>query len=192
MPYIICNNDKYLRQTTEGHSIVNDVSQATQWNKLESANNVCKYLTQNKNLRNYHLAVKYVSKENNVVNSPAKQIELDFDILDKVKEMSSIVKKMEDRRVYLLEKIHEVDLEIVDIEHAAEFYTLNAAQGYKLYKLLHNTRNKRRMYKDELQKIDLSLGTTIRSVNMENLERSIKGLDTRQYAPRINKELFGG
>ena len=58
-------------------------------------------------------------------------------------------------------------------------------------KLLHDARNRRREYKDELEKINLSLGTSIRSTNMENLERSILGLDNRQYTPRINKELFG-
>ena len=79
----------------------------------------------------------------------------------------------------------------VDIEHAAEFYNLNASQGYKLYKLLHDSRIKRRELKDELEKINLSLGTSIRSANMENLERSIIGLEHRQYTPRINKELFG-
>lgn len=62
---------------------------------------------------------------------------------------------------------------------------------HKLYKLLHDARNRRREYKDELEEINLSLGTSIRSANMENLERSILGLDNRQYAPRINKELFG-
>ena len=78
----------------------------------------------------------------------------------------------------------------MDIEHAAEFYNLNASQGYKLYKLLHDARNRRREYKNELEKINLSLGTSIRSINMENLQRSILGLDGKQYAPRINKELF--
>ena len=139
----------------------------------------------------YGLEVKYVSQENKVINPPAKPIELEYDILDKVKEISEFTKQIEERKLYLIEMIHTVDLEIVDIEHAAEFYNLNASQGYKLYKLLHDSRIKRRELKDELEKINLSLGTSIRSVNMENLERSIIGLEHRQYTPRINKELFG-
>lgn len=90
-----------------------------------------------------------------------------------------------------MEMVHNIDLEIVDIEHAAEFYTLNASQGYKLYKMLHDTRIQRRSYKDELEKINLSLGTSIRSANMENLEKSIVGMEHRKYEPRVNKELFG-
>ena len=137
------------------------------------------------------MEVKYVSQENKVVSPPAKPIELDYDILDRIKEISEFTKQIEERRLYLMEMIHTIELEIVDIEHAAEFYNLNASQGYKLYKLLHDSRIKRRELKDELEKINLSLGTSIRSANMENLERSIIGLEHRQYTPRINKELFG-
>lgn len=191
MPYIICNNDNYLTQTTDGFQIVHSMEEASIWKKIDKANNVCKNINLNNKFKNYHLSVKYISQENKVVNPPAKSIELDYDILDKVKEISTFTKQIEERRLYLMEMIHKTDLEIVDIEHAAEFYNLNASQGYKLYKLLHDSRNKRREYKDELEKINLSLGTSIRSTNMENLERSIIGLEHRQYTPRINKELFG-
>lgn len=191
MPYIICNNDNYLVQTTSGFSIVHDMKDASKWQKIDKANNVCKNVNQNKKLHKYHMEVKYVSQENKVVSPPAKPIELDYDILDKVREISEFTKQIEERRLYLMEMIHKADLEIVDIEHAAEFYSLSASQGYKLYKLLHDARNRRREYKDELEKINLSLGTSIRSTNMENLERSILGLGNRQYTPRINKELFG-
>lgn len=137
------------------------------------------------------MEVKYVSQENKVLNPVAKPIELEYDILNKVKEISTFTKEIEERRLYLMEMVHNIDLEIVDIEHAAEFYILNASQGYKLYKMLHDTRIQRRSYKDELEKINLSLGTSIRSANMENLEKSIVGMEHRKYEPRVNKELFG-
>lgn len=193
MPYIICNNDNYLAQNVgSGFSIVHSEEEAFKWQKIDKANNVCKkYCQVNKKVKKYHLEVKYVSQENKVINPVAKPIELEYDILDKVKEISTFTKEIEERRLYLIEMVHNIDLEIVDIEHAAEFYTLNASQGYKLYKMLHDARIKRRTYKDELQKIDLSLGTSIRSVNMENLEKSIIGMDHRKYEPRVNKELFG-
>lgn len=145
-------------------------------------------------LKKYHLKVKYVSyvsQENKVLNPVAKPIKLGYNILDKVKEISTFTKEIEERRLYLMEMIHNIDLEIVDIEHAAEFYTLNASQGYKLYKMLHDARIQRRSYKDELEKINLSLRTSIRSANMENLEKSIVGMEHRKYEPRVNKELFG-
>lgn len=191
MPYIICNNDNYLHRNKKNHlSIVHTMEEATTWSDAQKADNVCTFNAKEL-VQKYGMKVKYVSQENKVVNPPAKPIELNYDILDKVKEISEFTKQIEERRLYLMEMIHTVDLEIVDIEHAAEFYNLNASQGYKLYKLLHDARNRRREYKNELEKINLSLGTSIRSTNMENLERSILGLGNRQYTPRINKELFG-
>lgn len=190
MPYILCNNDNYFCQNKKNEMyIAHTMDEAKKWTAIEKANNVLRLLP--KKFESYHLKVKYVSQENKVINPPAKPTELEYDILDKIKEISEFTKQIEERRLYLMEMIHTIDLEIVDIEHAAEFYNLNASQGYKLYKLLHDARNRRREYKDELEKINLSLGTSIRSTNMENLERSILGLDNRQYTPRINKELFG-
>ena len=191
MPYIICNNDNYLyRDNKNRFSIVHIMENATKWSDAQKADNVCT-INAKELVQKYGLEVKYVSQENKVINPPAKPIELEYDILDKMKEISEFTKQIEERKLYLIEMIHTVDLEIVDIEHAAEFYNLNASQGYKLYKLLHDSRIKRRELKDELEKINLSLGTSIRSSNMENLERSIIGLEHRQYTPRINKELFG-
>lgn len=189
--YIICNNDNYINRDKKNHfNIVSSMYKATKWNDITKANNVCKNNIK-KLVQTYGLEVKYVSQENKVLNPVAKPIELGYDILDKIKEISTFTKEIEDRRLYLMEMVHNIDLEIVDIEHAAEFYTLNASQGYKLYKMLHDTRIQRRSYKDELEKINLSLGTSIRSANMENLEKSIVGMEHRKYEPRVNKELFG-
>lgn len=191
MAYIICNNDNYLKRDKKNHlSVVRNMQEATKWDTVTKANNM-RTINAKKLCQHYNLQVKYVSQENKVTNPVAKPIELGYDILDKVKEISVFTKEIEERRLYLMEMVHHVDLEIVDIEHAAEFYTLNASQGYKLYKMLHDARIRRRTYKDELQKIDLSLGTSIRSTNMENLEKSIIGMEHRKYEPRVNKELFG-
>ena len=57
--------------------------------------------------------------------------------------------------------------------------------------MLHEVRNKRRSYKDELQQIELILGTEISESNFDNLEKRINGMDYRRYVPRVNKELFG-
>ena len=143
MPYIICKNDNYLLQTPEGYIVVNEKEQATKWRKIQKANNVCKNINLNKKLHNYHMCVEFVA-EGKEEDIPASPIELGYDILEKVKEISEFTKQIEQRRLYLIEMIHNIDLEIVDIEHAAEFYVLNASQGYKLYKLLHDARNRRR------------------------------------------------
>ncbi len=191
MPYIICDNENYLCQKHEGYSIVDNINQATKWDKITKANNVCDALNRGKNFNNYHLEVKFTIQENKVVYEPAKHIELTYNILDKIKEFKEFASQIEERRLYLQSALQEIELNIVDIEHAAEFYKLNAAQGYKIYKLLHEARVNRREIKRELEEISLSLGTPIKSLKLKNLEQSIIGLDNKKYTPRINKELFG-
>lgn len=191
MPYIICsqNGNLYVRQNKKGWSLTGNINEATKWNKIKSANNVHKELFQK--FSACSLEVKYVTQENKVVNEPAMPNELDYDIFDKADEIALLAKQAENRKLYLLEKIQEADLEIVDIEHAAEFYELNAAQGYKLYRLLHDVRIRRRKLKNELERINLFLGASIDSKKLENLRKRIIGLDHKQYTPRINNELFG-
>lgn len=191
MPYIICNNNYYLHQDKKCRlSIVHTMEEATRWSDISKANNVVTHNAK-RQVQLYGLEVRYITNENVMVNSVAGPVELGYDILDKIKEISTFTKEIEDRRLYLMDQLHTIDLEIVDIEHAAEFYILNAAQGYKIYKMLHDARVKRREYKDELQKINSTLGTSIKSNNMKNLEKSITGLENRKYTPRVNKELFG-
>ena len=51
----------------------------------------------------------------------------------------------------------KAELEIEDIEHAAEFYNLDASHGYQLYKLLHDARVRRRKCKNAIAWIDFIL-----------------------------------
>ena len=191
MPYIICNNDNYLGQDENGFFIVHSQNEAFHWKEISKANSVHKnYCLKNKKVGRYHMEVKYVSQENKVVNPVAKPIELEYDILDKIREIEVFSKEIESRRLYLMEMMHNVELEIVDIEHAAEFQTLNVCKGYKIYKKLHEARIKRRIYKDEIQKINLSLGCSMNSSSIEKLQKCITGIDNKKYAPRIDKELF--
>ena len=195
MQYIICNENNYLhRNKNNKYEIIHDINKATKYDDIQKANNVLgnnciKFKDLNLEIKN--ILEDDILEEDNEVKSTVKPIELQYDILEKVKEIHSFTKELEERKLYLLEELSKVDLEIVDIEHAAEFYNLNASQGYKLYKLLHNSRIKRREIKDELQKINYTLGISIRSINVANLESRILGLDNRKYTPRINKELFG-
>ena len=192
MPYIICNENDYLLQPAKGEiKLVNNMKKASKWEDELKANNFFKSISKSTKFKECNLKVEYVSQEEIATDLPVKPVELSYDILEKVKEMHVFTKELENRKLYLSDKLSKIDLEIVDIEHAAEFYNLNASQGYKLYKLLHDRRIERRKIKDELQIIGFTLGTTINSTNIHNLERSILGMDNKKYTPRINKELFG-
>lgn len=214
MYYVICNDKLfYISQDVTGRfSVTTSFNDAKKWPKVSKATNVCKEV--NRSFRGYNFKVKGISQEedasihngdfvtcqaqqerqqtDNVSKRMAvPQTELDYDVLKVVDDFCALFKQAEERRPYIREKIRELEMEIVDIEHAAEFYTLNAAQGYRLYKLLHDVRVERRELKNQLDRIDILLDTPVNVVDMENLRKSIVGIDHRQYTPRINNELFG-
>lgn len=191
MSYIICsqNNNVYVRQNKKGYSLVGNKDQATEWDKIASANNVRRELS--KKFCVSDLEVRIVAQECEATIEEVASKELDYDILSKADEIAELAEQAEGRKLYLQEEIRKTDLEIVDIEHAAEFYELDAGRGYKLYRLLHDVRVKRRGLKNELEKINLFLGASIDSKKLGGLRKRIVGLDNKQYTPRINKELFG-
>lgn len=193
MPYMICNNGKYVGQDIEaGFYITEDIAFARAWKKLEKANNVLRMMQQCKKFKNYHFEVKYCEQSTAKAQKQKtpEPIELDYDVNQKLEEIAIFAKEIEKRKTYLYQLIHNAELELIDIDHAAEFQTLNAAQGYKLYKRLHDVCTKRREYKNEVQVIENTLKTRINGCDLGNLEKSIAGLETRKYAPRINADLF--
>lgn len=117
---------------------------------------------------------------------------MNYDILEMVKNMRDFTDNLETRKQELYRQLSVVDKELNDLYHAAEYLNLSASQGYKLYKMLHDTRNRRREYKKELQKIDLILGNDITNDNLKKLEQKIRNVDakTQKYEPKVITELF--
>lgn len=190
MPYIIGNGKTYIhRSESNRYSSVDNISEASVWASKKKARNVIEHCL-NKQLRKLCPNVISVDDSRHDECVGSNPIELGFDILEKADEISELARRAENRAAYLSEQIRQVDLSIVDIEHAAEFYNLNASQGYKLYKMLHDARIKRRELKNELDKIHYFLGSKTNVTGMENLRKSIEGLDNRQYRPRVINELF--
>lgn len=89
-----------------------------------------------------------------------------------------------------INELKRVDSEICDIEHAAEFYNLSASQGYKIYKMLHDARVRRREIKNRLHLIQWIRDKKVSGINGDNLNRKLTEIDNQQYRPRVLKELF--
>lgn len=89
----------------------------------------------------------------------------------------------------LYERLSILDKKVVDIEHAMEFQKLDAAGGYKLYKLMHDTLNERRVVKDNLKKIE-NLQRSQIADNIKIANKSIKKIENQKYSPRVLTELF--
>lgn len=83
------------------------------------------------------------------------------------------------------DSMSKIDLELSDVYHYIEFSTLNAADGYRAYKLLQEVLRRRRAIKNEL-----ALMQTLKAAQ-KALNEVQKGIERRKtYYPRVRYELF--
>ena len=118
------------------------------------------------------------------------KIELNFEIDTLVNELTEKMGMLKKRSEFLHCELSRLDKERVDIEHAAEFYTLNASQGYKIYRMLHDNGVERRKVKNEIAKIALLMGQKLDVDSLANVQKGFKGMENRKYSPRVLEELF--
>ena len=85
----------------------------------------------------------------------------------------------------------EIEREITDIYHAIEFYNLDAAKGYKIYKLMQERLVRRRKNKDDIMKINYILTGGIKGLTGKQTRKHFEAMENRHYEPRALKELFG-
>lgn len=186
MSYLLTDGTNFVRVVQGKATMTTDTTKATTWQTITKANNYKKVLPAL--LRNYQWEAMYIGKDGNYIKED--EAELGFEVEDLLDELANATDKLEKRLQYLYGQQSRYDLERTDIEHAAEFYKLNASQGYKLYKLLHDNGIQRRKIKDEIKKIEYTLGTKLNKTDVENSKKSVDGLLNQQYTGRILKELF--
>ena len=110
--------------------------------------------------------------------------------LDKISDLNGLASDALHRKEELLNQLSLVDKELCDINHYIEFCNLNAAQGYKAYKMIKDRRIKRRSIKNELQVLEIILGKRISETATDEIQRAVEGMDKRKYEPRVLNELF--
>lgn len=110
--------------------------------------------------------------------------------VDKVKGLNGLASEAVHRKNELTDQLSTVDKETCDILHYIEFCNLNAAQGYKAYKMLKERRIRRRSIKNELQVLDIILGKKISETATDEIQKAVEGMDKRKYEPRVMEELF--
>lgn len=110
--------------------------------------------------------------------------------IDTIKELNKIINVLRDMQTETNREMSEIDKEITDIEHAAEFYNLNAAQGYKLYKMLHDARVKRREIKNKHDILQWVMSKKVEKLSNNVLNNQMCNIKARIYVPRVLKELF--
>lgn len=92
---------------------------------------------------------------------------------------------------HLTSQHRRVEQEICDIQHYIEFESLNAAKGYRAYKMLHDKFRHRRLIKKELSKVSYILDATPQTFACGDVERKLYNVDHAEYTPRVLNELFG-
>ena len=110
--------------------------------------------------------------------------------VDKVSGLNGLAAEALHRKEELINQLSEVDKELCDINHYIEFCNLNAAQGYKAYKMIKDRRVKRRSIKNELDVLNMILGKKLSESVTNEITNAVSGMDKRIYEPRVLKELF--
>lgn len=110
--------------------------------------------------------------------------------VDKISGLNGLASEALHRKEELTNQLSQVDKELSDINHYIEFVNLNAAQGYKAYKMIKDRRIKRRSIKNELNVLSIILGKKISDSVTDEIQKAVSGMDRRTYEPRVMNELF--
>lgn len=118
-----------------------------------------------------------------------------------VADSSELIRKMVGNAIAFGEMMNDVpnllaqkklDLEmvqrqLVDLDHMAEFYNLNASDGYRLNKNRQEILQKRRVIKNEIFVLELAsnyLDNGATPARIRTFVNSVMGMDRRRYMPR--------
>ena len=135
--------------------------------------------------------VKQITQEkvNENTETPSNSENIQYWI-DKISDLNGLASEALHRKDDLLSQLSKIDQELSDIDHYIEFVNLNAAQGYKAYKMIKDRRIIRRSIKNELDVLNIILGKKISETATDEIQKAISGMDKRTYEPRVLNELF--
>ena len=135
--------------------------------------------------------VKQITQEkvNENTETPSNSENIQYWI-DKISDLNGLASEALHRKDNLLSQLSKIDQELSDIDHYIEFVNLNAAQGYKAYRMIKDRRIIRRSIKNELDVLNIILGKKISETATDEIQKAIYGMDNRTYEPRVLNELF--
>lgn len=110
--------------------------------------------------------------------------------LNRLADLNGLVGDATKRRHELKLRLNEIEDEIQDLLHFAEFSKLNAAQLCVTCKDIKRCRVERRSIKNEIQVLDIILEQKVGDVIADEIIKKVQGMDNRTYSPRIRTDLF--
>jgi len=111
-------------------------------------------------------------------------------VFEEVQRFETFVRKFEEQEQEIKQQQLHAEARIFDIMHAAELNSLNACEGFKLYKLLHEARVQRRQCKDALMALALLRESINGNISAGKITDTIAHFPQRTFAPRALPELF--
>lgn len=181
-------------------AVVNKEEFATKFT-LAKANNIIQNAV--KPMQRYQFILKEASIEPEIEDEyfdlgKDEYIQTRFDHMDTdwnsyIEDLIGFSSQLKQYRVNLNYMLSEVDKEICDIMHYIEFNNLDAAKGYKVYKMIKDCRMRRRKIKDEHEKVNAAIQVLANDELIEKMRTALKqmrGLEQRLYTPRVLSELF--
>lgn len=197
--YIITDGERFIYRNHSGKFVPTPSETMADLYTKKQAEGICKSSLP-KALRGiFHIEkydippenIKQVSQDDLDNNTEKVKIAKNIQVwLDKVSDLNGLRSDAAKRKEELCKQLSDVGKELLDIYHYIEFCNLNAAQGYKAYKMVKERRIKRRTIKNELVILDAILEKKISDSITEEIEKVIQNLDERTYSPRILNELF--
>lgn len=110
--------------------------------------------------------------------------------VNKIAGYHGLIQEARQRRIVLLDQLSTVDKELQDCLHYIEFNNLNAAQGYKAYKMVRERRVQRRAIKNELDVLTAFLAKNYGKTAACEVQDVVEKINQRLYKPRVLTELF--
>lgn len=187
--YVITNGTNYISyDKNQKITVVSKKELAKRFTQTKAKNFVKNLVGTMKNL-GYHIEPDFETNQliEQSLNKADEEIQ---NIFSRIQEFESYMQEIDKKRDALTHEMSKVNAEIEDILHAAEFYNLNAYEGYKLYKMLHDARIRRRKLKDYIEIVGYVESATGKELAENKGSKSILGKMTREYTPRVLKELF--
>lgn len=189
--WLITNGAGYIQQDERGVTTVANPESALKFSERIKAENF--YANLAKSFKNIGYSIQEATDREKHPNINFDDY-LDEGCLDNIKEdvmgIQTLLRKVFRMREHAQAELAKTEAELLDIEHAAEFYALNAAQGYKLYKMLHEARMERRRRKDQIAICNIIIDSGFEGLMDGTTLKRITGMDGREYKPRILEELF--
>lgn len=189
--WLITNGAGYIQQDERGVTTVANPESALKFSERIKAENF--YANLAKSFKNIGYSIQEATDREKHPNINFDDY-LDEGCLDNIKEdvmgIQTLLRKVFRMREHAQTELAKTEAELLDIEHAAEFYALNAAQGYKLYKMLHEARMERRRRKDQIAICNIIIDSGFEGLMDGTTLKRIAGMDNREYKPRVLEELF--